>query len=69
MDEQIECLRCGGQNFRIGSINATGKSSFRMESARFFQWRTADVDLEARTCLDCGYVELTADRKKTLALI
>ena len=68
MTEQHTCLNCSSTNVTSGTIHSTGKASFRPDDAKFLQLRTANVDIEAYLCMDCGFVFLKADPQKVKAL-
>jgi hypothetical protein len=61
-------MNCQSTNVAQGSLHSTGKLSFRPKDAKFLKLKTANVDVDACLCLDCGSVFLKADRKKTKQL-
>jgi len=69
MSEEKKCLRCGGTNLKPGSIQSTGRVSFRPKNAKFITARTGDIPVNANICVDCGYVELLADTDKAKSLV
>jgi predicted nucleic-acid-binding Zn-ribbon protein len=69
MNKLQTCPSCNGTNMEAGSLSATGKIHFRPEDAKFFKLKTANVDVAANLCLDCGYVALTADTEKVKSLL
>lgn len=68
MTESCKCLECGGTRLAKGSLHSTGKMSFRPEDAKFLKLKTANVDVEACLCLDCGSISLKADQEKVKQL-
>jgi hypothetical protein len=54
---------------KTGTINATGRVHFRPGDAKFLKLETANVDVEALVCMDCGHLALTADTAKLKSLI
>lgn len=69
MNAETTCLRCGGTNLESGALRSTGAMHFRPQGAKFLQLKTADVDVEARLCLDCGTISLSCDVQKVKSLI
>lgn len=69
MNAETTCLRCGGANLESGAIRSTGAMHFRPQGAKFLKLKTADVDVEARLCLDCGTISLSCDVQKVKSLI
>jgi hypothetical protein len=65
MDNVLKCLRCGGTNVHTGTLHSTGRVHFRPSDAEFFKLKTANVDVLANMCLDCGSVGLVGDIEKT----
>jgi hypothetical protein len=51
-----------------GSLGSTGKIHFRPEGAKFLKLKTANVDVAASLCMDCGNVALTGDTEKAKSL-
>lgn len=68
MSSTDQCGTCSGNNVVEGTLNATGHIHFRPDDAKFFKLQTANVDLKAYLCLDCGTVGLKADVAKVKAL-
>lgn len=68
MNEPGKCQCCNGSTIAEGTLNATGRVSFRPDDAKFFKLKTANVDVQARLCLDCGALWLQADVDKVKAL-
>jgi hypothetical protein len=69
MSESLTCKLCGGGNIEDGRLHATGSVTFRPQHARFLKLKTANVDVTANLCTDCGHVFLQADKDKVRALI
>ncbi len=42
---------------------------FRPDHTRFLVWHTADIEVKAAICMNCGAVNLTADVEKTRAIL
>jgi hypothetical protein len=51
-----------------GSMHSTGKVTFRPDDAKFLKLKTANVDVDACLCMDCGSVRLMADTEKVKEL-
>jgi hypothetical protein len=68
MNEPCRCLNCGGTNMESGALHSTGRMSFRPADAKFLKLHTANVEVDADLCLDCGCVALRADTRKVKAL-
>lgn len=69
MSEENKCLRCDGTNLNSGSLQSTGRVNFRARNTRFITARTGDIPVNAKICIDCGYVELVGDAVKAKSLI
>ncbi|HAB15072.1 MAG TPA: hypothetical protein PLX89_08760 [Verrucomicrobiota bacterium] len=63
-----KCLRCSGTRLEAGVLDATGRTSFKLEKAKFLTWHTSDIEVKAFLCLACGSIELEGDVKKAMAL-
>jgi predicted nucleic-acid-binding Zn-ribbon protein len=68
MNKQQICPNCNSTNMESGTISSTGKIHFHPEGAKFFKLKTANVDVAASLCMDCGHLALTGDTEKTKAL-
>ena len=68
MNKPQTCPVCNSTNMESGSLSSTGKIHFRPEGAKFLKLQTANVDVAASLCMDCGYVALVADTEKVQAL-
>ena len=68
MNEEMKCPTCQSTHIEPGSLHSTGRLVFRPEHAKFLKLRTANIEVDAGLCLDCGQIWLTADvaRVKTL---
>ena len=64
MDNTIKCFNCGGTNLHSGSLHSTGKTHFRPSDAKFLKLKTANIDVIANMCIDCGAINLSGDLKK-----
>jgi predicted nucleic-acid-binding Zn-ribbon protein len=68
MNELKNCPICNSTNVEPGAIRSTGKLHFRPEHARFIKLKTANTEVKALLCLDCGHISLTSDARKVKAL-
>ena len=68
MNRPQTCPNCSSTKIETGSLNSTGKVHFRPEQAKFLKLKTANVDVSANICIDCGQIVLTADTEKVKAL-
>jgi predicted nucleic-acid-binding Zn-ribbon protein len=68
MNRPQTCPNCNSANIESGSLSSTGKVHFRPEGAKFLKLKTANVDVAASLCMDCGNLALTADTEKVKAL-
>ena len=68
MNEQAKCPSCNGTNIEPGTLHSTGALHFRPEHAKFLKLKTANVEVNAGLCLDCGQIVLTADSDRVKAL-
>ena len=64
MNNGIKCLNCGGTNIHSGTLHSTGRSHFRPSDAKFLKLKTANIEVIANMCLDCGYLNLMGDIEK-----
>ena len=69
MDTGYKCIRCGGTNFSTGWVQSTGKMYFRPDKTKFFAPRTADLAVNGRMCMECGFLELVGDLQKAKAIV
>lgn len=60
MYELLKCMKCGSRKFTKGRTNA----SFFCTEAKFLKFKFPTVNVSAKMCLDCGFIELTGDVKK-----
>jgi predicted nucleic-acid-binding Zn-ribbon protein len=65
MSEGKNCLRCGSSNIEAGVFQSTGKIYYRPQKASVL---SGGVVVDAKTCLDCGHVELVVDPEKAKSL-
>ena len=68
MNKPQNCPNCNGTKIEPGSLSSTGKLHFRPEHAKFLKLKTANVDVAANICMDCGHIILMADVGKVKAL-
>jgi len=68
MNELKQCPICRSTNMEAGVIRSTGRLHFRPEHAKFLKLKTADAEVTAHLCLDCGHIALTSDAEKVKAL-
>lgn len=61
---QEACPRCGETDWVAGALESTGQIRFRPVQTRFFTFRTGDINIRARMCSACGYLDLTGDTGK-----
>lgn len=64
MDNKTKCLNCGGTNTHIGNLHSTGRTYFRPSDAKFLKLKTANIDVIANMCMDCGSINLIGDTEK-----
>lgn len=64
-----KCLWCEGEKLVEGKIQGTGRVYFVPSEIKFFALATSEVELLARVCADCGYVDLYADTAKIKKLV
>lgn len=63
------CLWCESERLEDGTLEGTGRIYFKPQKAKFFVLATSPVDLRARVCVDCGYIDLYADTAKLKKLL
>lgn len=68
MAETIICRKCDGTNVEPGKLRSTGELHFRPSHAKFLKLKTANIEVLAHLCLDCGHVELFGDPEKVKSL-
>ncbi len=68
MNELKKCPICNSTNLAPGVIRSTGQLHFRPEHAKFLKLKTANTEVKAHLCLDCGHISLTSDAEKVKAL-
>ena len=69
MTDQKTCTRCGSTEHSSGSVQSTGKIYFRLDGAKFFAPKTADLAVSGNLCLQCGSIELFGDVEKARSLL
>jgi predicted nucleic-acid-binding Zn-ribbon protein len=62
------CPNCNSTNMESGTLGSTGKIHFRPEGTKFLKLKTANVEVAASLCMDCGHLALSGDTEKTKAL-
>jgi len=68
MNTPQTCPNCSGKNVEVGHLSSTGRVYFRPEHTKFLKLKTANVDVTANICMDCGNIVLTADIEKLKSL-
>jgi len=68
MNKLEKCPICNSTKIELGYLSSTGKVYFRPEHAKFLKLKTANVDVAANICMDCGHIVLTANTDKVKAL-
>lgn len=64
-----KCLWCESDRLEDGKLEGTGRTYFKPTKARFFVMATSEVEIRARVCVDCGYIDLYADTTKLKKLL
>lgn len=64
-----ECLWCESTKLAEGRLSSTGRVYFKAKKARFWTLSENMVEVRARVCVDCGYVDLYADPVKLKKLV
>jgi excisionase family DNA binding protein len=62
------CAACGHGVLIEGRMQGTGRLYFRPDKTRFWIFAESLVDIRARTCAACGYIQLHADTAKLTRL-
>jgi len=52
-----------------GTLSSTGRVYFKAKKAKFWTFAENMVEVRARVCVDCGYVDLYADTSKLKKLV
>ena len=60
------CLWCESDKLEVGKLAG---ATFQPEKVRFFTLLTGEVELKARVCSECGYVDLYADTAKLKKIV
>ncbi|MFA5793613.1 MAG: helix-turn-helix domain-containing protein [Candidatus Brocadiia bacterium] len=63
------CVACGHSVLIPGSIAGTGKVYFKPAKTKFFTLLESNVNIEARSCPKCGFVQVFADTQKLNKLV
>lgn len=53
-----ECLWCESRKMADGTLTSTGRVYFKAKKAKFWTFDENMVEVRARVCVDCGYVDL-----------
>ena len=64
-----KCIACGHSVLVPGRISSTGKVYFKPYKTKFLVLFESLVDLEAKSCPKCGFIQLFADTGKLNKLI
>ena len=64
-----ECLWCESTNLAEGRLSSTGRVYFKAKKAKFWTLSENMVEVRARVCVDCGYIDLYADPVKLKKLV
>ena len=64
-----ECLWCESTRMAEGMLSSTGHVYFKAKKAKFWSFSENMVEVKARVCVDCGYVDLYADTSKLKKLV
>jgi hypothetical protein len=64
-----ECLWCESSNLAEGRLSSTGRVYFKAKKAKFWTLSENMVEVRARVCVDCGYIDLYADPVKLKKLV
>ncbi len=64
-----ECLWCESKNLADGKLQSSGRVYFVPAQTKFWTFDTSMVEVRARVCVDCGYIDLYADTSKLKRLV
>ena len=64
-----ECLWCESRKLADGQLSSTGRMYFKAKKARFWTFAENMVEVRARVCTECGYVDLYADTARLKRLV
>lgn len=64
-----KCLWCESDRLVEGRLQGTGRIYFTPDRAKFFVLATSEVEVKARVCVECGYIDLYADTRKLKKLL
>ena len=64
-----ECLWCESGYLAEGRLSSTGLVYFKPRKTKFWTFAESLVEVRARVCVDCGYIDLYADTKKLKRLV
>lgn len=63
------CLWCESTKLAEGALSSTGQVYFMAKKSKLWNFKTSMVEVKARVCVDCGYVDLYADTSKLKKLV
>lgn len=66
---RTECLWCESTRLAEGRLTSTGRVYFKADKTRFWTFSENMVEVRARVCVECGYVDLYADTNKLKKLV
>ena len=66
---RTECLWCESTRMADGHLSTTGLVYFKADKTKFWVFAENMVELKARVCVECGYVDLYADTEKLKRLV
>lgn len=69
MSDERQCAGCGSTQLQPGTIQSTGRIYFRPEGTKFMQLKSADVEIHANVCMQCGQIMLIADAQRVSSLL
>ena len=61
---RARCVACGHSVLVEGRLQGAGKLYFKPEKTKFFVFAESLVEMKARACAACGYVQLHTDTTK-----
>ena len=66
---RTECLWCESRSLAEGRLSSTGRIHFKVDNAKFWTFSENSVEVQARVCVECGYIDLYADTSKLKKLV
>ncbi|MBI4834027.1 MAG: helix-turn-helix domain-containing protein [Planctomycetes bacterium] len=64
-----KCVACGHSVLIPGRIAGTGKVYFKPIKTKFFTFLESNVNIEAKSCPKCGFIQIFSDTAKLNKLI